>query len=184
MIFQCQVAHKLSAQACGAPADQIYVCEVIGPHDRHRIGEHTIAHALAGSGYACSSFDPPGGDYSSDLRLLAGEVNGFVYQGDRLNAVLDTVQVLRANPELAARLLGPEACDSVAVDLNVLDALREKYQRYSEDVGQAWIEQWGPEALAEVEEEKTVAGTAWLGTIHAVWPAISTALRSVTQDGP
>lgn len=40
-----------------------------------------------------------------DLQVLAERVNGFVYAGDRLNAVLDTVRELKADPELAARLL-------------------------------------------------------------------------------
>lgn len=53
--FQCQVAGQLSVQACGAKADEIYVCEEIGPHERHRVGQHTILHALAGNGYSCES---------------------------------------------------------------------------------------------------------------------------------
>jgi hypothetical protein len=44
-------------------------------------------------------------DYSTDLCRLVETVNGFIYAGDRLNAVVDTVRVLRANPELARRLL-------------------------------------------------------------------------------
>lgn len=28
--------------------------------DDHRIGSHSIAHTLAGDGYACSAIDPPG----------------------------------------------------------------------------------------------------------------------------
>lgn len=41
-----------------------------------------------------------------DLRALAVRVNGFLYHGDRLEALIDTVKVLRADHELAARLLG------------------------------------------------------------------------------
>lgn len=62
MRFQCQVTHNLSAQACGKPADQVYVCEEIGPHDRCLVGEHTIAHAQAGNGYSCD-FIQLGVDY-------------------------------------------------------------------------------------------------------------------------
>lgn len=40
------------------------------------------------------------------LRQLVERVNGFVYAGDRLNAIVDAVKVLRADPELAARVLG------------------------------------------------------------------------------
>lgn len=48
---------------------------------------------------------PPGKAYTGDLQILAERVNGFVYAGDRLSAVLDAVRVLRGDPELAARLL-------------------------------------------------------------------------------
>ena len=52
--FQCQVNGKLSAQACGSrEADSIYRCEVIGPHERHLVGRHTIEHSLAGNGFLC-----------------------------------------------------------------------------------------------------------------------------------
>lgn len=52
--FQCQVAHRLSSQACGSRnADSIFLCEVIGPHERCRVGEHTIRHERAGNGYSC-----------------------------------------------------------------------------------------------------------------------------------
>lgn len=40
-----------------------------------------------------------------DLRLLIDKVNGFVYYGDRLDAVLDTIRALRADLPLAKRLL-------------------------------------------------------------------------------
>jgi hypothetical protein len=43
--------------------------------------------------------------YRRDLEFLAQRANGFVYHGDRLNAVVDTVKVLRADPELARTLL-------------------------------------------------------------------------------
>ncbi len=48
-------------------------------------------------------------DYADHLRALVEGVNGFVYPGDRMNAVIDTVKVLRANPDLAGLLLGQEA---------------------------------------------------------------------------
>ena len=48
-------------------------------------------------------------DDAKDLELLATRVNGFVYHGDRLNALVDTVEALRKDPELAARLLGFKA---------------------------------------------------------------------------
>jgi hypothetical protein len=41
-----------------------------------------------------------------DLETLAARVNGYVYHGDRLNALVGTVEALRADPDLAARLLG------------------------------------------------------------------------------
>jgi len=54
-VYQCQVNGRLSIQACGAKADQVYRCEVIGSHDNHQVGEHTIRHSLLGNGYTCSS---------------------------------------------------------------------------------------------------------------------------------
>lgn len=40
-----------------------------------------------------------------DLKLLVNQIMGFVYMSNSLNAIVDTVRVLRANPELARRLL-------------------------------------------------------------------------------
>lgn len=53
---------------------------------------------------------PPGDAASGDpfwldLTELVTRVNGFVYPGERTDAVLDTVKALRADPELADRLL-------------------------------------------------------------------------------
>lgn len=48
---------------------------------------------------------PPGDAYTADLHQLVAAVNGFVYAGDGFDTVLATVQVLRADPDLAARLL-------------------------------------------------------------------------------
>lgn len=44
-------------------------------------------------------------DYALDLSQLVEKVNGCIYAGDRLSAVVDTVRALRADPELARRLL-------------------------------------------------------------------------------
>ena len=44
-----------------------------------------------------------------DLRALITRLNGFVYMGDRTNAIVDTIRALRADHELAARLLGFES---------------------------------------------------------------------------
>lgn len=45
-------------------------------------------------------------EYRASVQELAEVVfNGFVYQGDRIEAVIDTLVALRANPELAARVL-------------------------------------------------------------------------------
>jgi PTH2 family peptidyl-tRNA hydrolase len=43
-----------------------------------------------------------------DLRRLVEKVNGFVYMGLTMNNTIKTVEVLRANPEFAKRLLGLE----------------------------------------------------------------------------
>lgn len=49
----CQIRGDLPLQACGAPADQIYKCEQIGPHDKHQVDDHTILHERVGNGYSC-----------------------------------------------------------------------------------------------------------------------------------
>lgn len=41
------------------------------------------------------------------LQQLVEQVNGFVYAGDRLNAIVEAVAVLRKDSGLAARLLAP-----------------------------------------------------------------------------
>ncbi len=48
---------------------------------------------------------PTNETFAADLILLAERANGFVYHGDRLEAVIRTVKVLRAYPELARRIL-------------------------------------------------------------------------------
>jgi hypothetical protein len=73
--IQCQVNGRLSLQACGQPADQVYVCEVIGPHDRHKVGEHTILHVLGGNGYACSAFEGNGGAMVELVKMLDEELD-------------------------------------------------------------------------------------------------------------
>lgn len=37
----------------------IYRCQVVGPHSRHRVSQHTIDHAAWGNGYACSAMLVP-----------------------------------------------------------------------------------------------------------------------------
>lgn len=41
----------------------------------------------------------------ADLLELAEAINGFLYHGESLEAMLKTVRVLRANPAFAKRLL-------------------------------------------------------------------------------
>lgn len=86
MTFQCQVNGSLSAQACGSrKADSIFCCEIIGPHDRCRVGEHTIAHERAGNGYSCTSIQvnllvaaapPPTTEQLERLRALLPPIGG------------------------------------------------------------------------------------------------------------
>lgn len=40
-----------------------------------------------------------------DLTVLVNQIMGFVYMSNSLNAIVDTVRVLRANPEFARKLL-------------------------------------------------------------------------------
>lgn len=53
----CQVADPALPLPCTAEESGGYRCEVYGPHTAHRIGEHTIAHSLAGNGYTCAAID-------------------------------------------------------------------------------------------------------------------------------
>jgi hypothetical protein len=46
--------------------------------------------------------------YTVAVTTLVARVNGFVYAGDRFNAVVDTLRHLRADPQLAATLLAME----------------------------------------------------------------------------
>lgn len=50
----------------------------------------------------------PSEEYLAALQELATKVNGIVYHGDRLEAVVATARLLREQPELARRLLDPE----------------------------------------------------------------------------
>ncbi|MDG4792098.1 hypothetical protein O7626_40500 [Micromonospora sp. WMMD1102] len=58
MTATCQVADPVVKLSCGVAESGGFRCEVTGPHNKHRIGGHTIAHALAGNGYACSAINP------------------------------------------------------------------------------------------------------------------------------
>lgn len=52
----CQVARPDVALPCDAEESGGYRCERLDmPHEQHWIGEHTIQHALAGSGYDCDA---------------------------------------------------------------------------------------------------------------------------------
>jgi hypothetical protein len=44
-------------QSCGKRADQIYKCEEIGPHENHKVGDHTIVHERYGNGYSCARIE-------------------------------------------------------------------------------------------------------------------------------
>lgn len=60
VIRLCQVAHQLPEACCGYRSEDpgsVYQCEVIGPHEKHRIGDHTITHSLQGNGYTCVAID-------------------------------------------------------------------------------------------------------------------------------
>jgi hypothetical protein len=46
-------------------------------------------------------------EHDDDLRQLATKIQGFLYLSNTLTTIVRTVEVLRANPELAKRLLGP-----------------------------------------------------------------------------
>lgn len=47
-------------------------------------------------------------EITQDLHALATHLFGFLYPGPSLEAMVATVKALRADPELAKRLLGPQ----------------------------------------------------------------------------
>ncbi len=50
---------------------------------------------------------PAGDAYTTALQVLAERsMDGFLYHGDRLDTITTVVKVLRADPDLARRLLG------------------------------------------------------------------------------
>lgn len=52
----CQPTHRNTQQlTCPARESGGYQCEVMGDHEQHAIGEHTIMHALIGNGYSCAT---------------------------------------------------------------------------------------------------------------------------------
>lgn len=51
--------------------------------------------------------EPGNSDRDEALQQLVERVNGFVYMGDRLNAIVEAVAVLRKDPDLARRVLAP-----------------------------------------------------------------------------
>lgn len=56
LVFQCQVngwPRRSLQAACDGQADSIFKCEVIGPHERHVVGEHTQLHERMGNGNSC-----------------------------------------------------------------------------------------------------------------------------------
>jgi hypothetical protein len=59
----------------------------------------TQIHDTDGSGWVDS--------IREELLDLVARVNGCLYQGDRLDALIDTVKALRDDPTLARRLLAP-----------------------------------------------------------------------------
>lgn len=65
-IASCQVVGDVP-QTCAARESGGLRCERTDPHgpEGHWISEHTIAHALAGTGYSCSAITPPSGQDSA-----------------------------------------------------------------------------------------------------------------------
>jgi hypothetical protein len=57
MVDVCQVDQPTVNLSCTWRESGGYRCEVVGPHEQHKIGEHTIRHSLAGNGHTCSAID-------------------------------------------------------------------------------------------------------------------------------
>ncbi len=69
----CQVVDPLAALPCSSRegAGGGYQCEMVGPHTQHRIGDHTVQHALAGSLYSCEASD------QGSTSIPAHSIGGF-----------------------------------------------------------------------------------------------------------
>lgn len=60
LVVQCQVngwPRRSLQAACDGHADSIFKCEVIGPHEHHKVGEHTIWHERYGNGRSCAQIE-------------------------------------------------------------------------------------------------------------------------------
>lgn len=58
LAIQCQVInHRTSVQVTCTEREARWRCEVIGPHDRHVVGAHTMVHESMGNGYHCSAIE-------------------------------------------------------------------------------------------------------------------------------
>lgn len=93
----------------------------------HRWQTRAVLNALDAAGLLVKPHHTPlpdegSAEWHAALRELAIRVNGFVYQGDRLNAVVDTVKALRAAPGLAAKLLGVQWIADLAAERARQDA--------------------------------------------------------------
>lgn len=56
--FVCQVYRVGTDQlTCPEYESGGYRCEVLGDHERHAWGEHSVRHARSGNGYSCEAIE-------------------------------------------------------------------------------------------------------------------------------
>lgn len=80
-ITGCQLVSPEYCQSLTCPVkEQIWQCEVVGPHTKHEWSDHLMVHERLGNGYSCSSI----GDmtlkelYQRSERLTPFHVVGMV----------------------------------------------------------------------------------------------------------
>ena len=93
---------------------ELVCCDAYDGTGAKSTGSHAICYwagaCVASLRRSADELDPPAGSWLDDedtreaVQELAKRVNGFLYHGDRLNALVDTVRALREDPELARRV--------------------------------------------------------------------------------
>jgi hypothetical protein len=91
---------------CNLAALDLGFTEAQDQHYHEHFGPGGLRNHEHGPGIP--AIEEPGVDQRDEaLQQLVEQVNGFVYTGDRLNAIVEAVMVLRKDPGLAARILAP-----------------------------------------------------------------------------
>lgn len=117
------------------------------------------------------------------LNDLVNRVNGFVYAGDRLDAVVKAVQVLRADPTLArALLLGPDQPVGLAEDIPA-EVMQAAALAYDHAVNDLVRNPPGGTVLGEYGRRRLVEHPAFRAAIAAAAPYLVAEGRRQAENG-